>query len=308
MLSRTAALAFVLAPALLLGLAGVPSAGAQNLIANPDFDADLGGWTVSNNSFVQTVWQSEDARGSASSGSISITNTSASDDSRGGASQCIPVIAGADYRIRGEVQIPAGQPTSGNATVTLFWAPEPDCNGFISGQVGIRQNDRGAWTILQDIVTAPPGAASVRISLTVFKTVANGTLEAWFDRLRFQISSATACVPDANTLCLNNDRFRVTANWRRPDDSSGMGSGVELTGDTGYFWFFNPANVEMVVKVLDNCAGASQRFWVFAGGLTNVEVDLRVEDIETGQVRIYQNPLRSPFEPIQDTDAFDSCP
>lgn len=58
---------------------------------------------------------------------------------------------------------------------------------------------------------------------------------------------------------------------------------VQLTGDTGYFWFFNASNVELVVKVLDACHFG--RFWVFAGGLTNVDVDLTVTDTATGAVK-----------------------
>jgi len=80
-----------------------------------------------------------------------------------------------------------------------------------------------------------------------------------------------------------------------------------LTGDTGYFWFFNASNVEMVVKVLDTCS-FTDRFWVFAGGLTNVRVDITVTDTETGVVRTYRNPLNTPFQPIQDTNAFATCP
>jgi hypothetical protein len=115
------------------------------------------------------------------------------------------------------------------------------------------------------------------------------------------------CVPDATTLCLNNDRFMVDATFRTPAGQTGDGQAVQLTDDTGYFWFFNAANVEMVLKVLDGCP-VNNNYWVFAGGLTNVEVMIRVEDTETGDVRNYTNPLRTPFQPIQDTSAFATCP
>ncbi|MEM9293085.1 MAG: reprolysin-like metallopeptidase [Acidobacteriota bacterium] len=116
------------------------------------------------------------------------------------------------------------------------------------------------------------------------------------------------CVPSATVLCLNNDRFRVEAQWTRPNGDNGLGQGVELTDDTGYFWFFNSSNVEMVIKVLDACALNPSRFWVFAGGLTNVQVDITVTDTETNMAREYGNPLRTPFQPIQDTVGFDTCP
>jgi hypothetical protein len=116
------------------------------------------------------------------------------------------------------------------------------------------------------------------------------------------------CVPGTNTLCLLDDRFRVETTWRTPQGATGLGTGVELTPDTGYFWFFNANNVEMVVKVLDACNPPFNRFWVFAGGLTNVEVRLTVTDTDSGAVQVYTNPLRTPFQPIQDTEAFATCP
>ncbi len=114
------------------------------------------------------------------------------------------------------------------------------------------------------------------------------------------------CTANATTLCLQGGRFRVTVNWRTPNGNQGVGMGVPLTGDTGYFWFFNPANVEMVLKVLRGCSN-NGNFWVFAGGLTNVEATITVVDTETLARRVYINPLRTPFEPLQDTGAF-SCP
>jgi lysyl endopeptidase len=114
------------------------------------------------------------------------------------------------------------------------------------------------------------------------------------------------CTPNATTLCLNDGRFAVTVAWATDTGDSGAGQGVALTSDSGYFWFFNSANIEMVVKVLQACA-TNSRFWVFAGGLTNVDVVMTVTDTETGVQRVYTNPLGTAFLPLQDTAAF-SCP
>jgi hypothetical protein len=111
------------------------------------------------------------------------------------------------------------------------------------------------------------------------------------------------CNPDSTTLCLNNSRFSVQVGWEKPDGAVGEGQGVALTNDTGYYWFFTSANVEMVLKVLNAC-GVNGNYWVFAGGLTNVETDILVTDTQTGAVRTYQNPQRTPFAPIQDILAF----
>jgi len=118
---------------------------------------------------------------------------------------------------------------------------------------------------------------------------------------------AGPCAPDAHTLCLNHGRFTVSARWRSLHDGPADGTGVALTDDSGYFWFLNSANIEVVVKVLNAC-GAGGRYWVFAAGLTNVEVTLFVTDTQTGTLRTYLNPLGVPFAPIQDTAAFATCP
>ncbi len=116
------------------------------------------------------------------------------------------------------------------------------------------------------------------------------------------------CVVSDTQLCLNGGRFAVTANWEKLDGSTGSGHGVGLTGDSGYFWFFDSANIEVVIKVLNGCA-INSSYWVFAAGLTNVLVDLKVVDSETGAEYIQENPQGTAFAPIQDTTAFvASCP
>lgn len=121
-----------------------------------------------------------------------------------------------------------------------------------------------------------------------------------------QTGGPAGCFPGATSLCLANHRFKVEAAWRTSDGRTGAGQAVVLTGDTGYFWFFDASNVEAVVKVLDACT-FNQRFWVFAGGLTDVQVDLTVTDTASGAVRTWRNPQGTAFQPIQDTGAFATC-
>lgn len=120
---------------------------------------------------------------------------------------------------------------------------------------------------------------------------------------------AGGCVETDTAMCLTGHRFRVEATWRDFEGHSGVGQAVRLTSDSGYFWFFASSNIELVVKVLDACTlpGAND-FWIFAGGLTNVEVVLTVTDTLTGEVKEYSNDLGTPFQPIQDTAAFYTCP
>lgn len=108
-------------------------------------------------------------------------------------------------------------------------------------------------------------------------------------------------------LLLRDGRFSVTAEWNDFQGNSDAGNPSALTSDSGTFWFFDEANIEVVIKVLDGC-GINGNFWVFAAGLTNVGVVLTVEDNQTGQVNVYSNNLGDEFQPIQDIEAFATCP
>ncbi|HEX2464936.1 MAG TPA: Calx-beta domain-containing protein, partial [Thermoanaerobaculia bacterium] len=112
------------------------------------------------------------------------------------------------------------------------------------------------------------------------------------------------CVADAHTLCVRGGRFRVRADFRTAQ-LDGHGRATALSADAGYFTFFEEGNVEVLVKVHDACVAPFERFWVFAAGLTDVEVTLTVADTERDVVRRYDNPLGRAFPAIQDTGAFD---
>ena len=115
-----------------------------------------------------------------------------------------------------------------------------------------------------------------------------------------------SCTSTSTQLCLHNNRFQVGAEWRTPEGATGMGIAVRTTTDSGYFTFFNHDNVELTVKILDACSYV-QKLWFFAGGLTDVGVELTVTDTLTGQVRTYHHPVGTPFQPILDVEAFAGC-
>jgi len=112
---------------------------------------------------------------------------------------------------------------------------------------------------------------------------------------------------DPAALYLGGGRFRVDATWRTAKGATGTGTAVPLTDDTGTFWFFDSSNVELTVKVLNAC-GFNQRYWFFASGLTDVQVQLRVMDTATGRTKSYLNPLHTTFKAILDTGALATCP
>lgn len=128
-----------------------------------------------------------------------------------------------------------------------------------------------------------------------------------FDELMaFRQDASSSCVPSDASLCLDG-RFRVEAEWRTEAGPSSAAHAIGLTPKAGYFWFFDPSNVEIVAKSIDAC-GIGQGEWFFAAGMTTEGVDLKVTDTLTGDIRTYSNPAGQPFGPVQDTRAFSSCP
>ncbi|MEA2604424.1 MAG: hypothetical protein QOF89_5416 [Acidobacteriota bacterium] len=115
-------------------------------------------------------------------------------------------------------------------------------------------------------------------------------------------AKASVCVPDSLRLCLGGGRFAVEARWHDFQGNTGSGTAVPLSGDTGYFWFFSPTNVEVVLKVLDGRT-LNNKFWVFYGALSNVEYTLTVTDTQTGVVKTYTNPSGR-LGSVADTSAF----
>ena len=116
----------------------------------------------------------------------------------------------------------------------------------------------------------------------------------------------TACATGGRTLCLSGSRFKVTVSWTNPyatPPTSGVGTASTLTSDTGAFWFFEPSNIELVVKVLDG-RGTNGKFWVFYGALSDVAYTITITDTETGAVKTYANPAKH-LGSVADTSAFD---
>lgn len=162
----------------------------------------------------------------------------------------------------------------------------------------------GAAQSLINEIVANPSAFYVNVHSSEFPNGAiRGTLISSGSGSGQEAPST--CVPSDAVLCLTNNRFKVEATWTTTNGQTGAGHGVKLTNDSGYFWFFNADNVEMTVKTLNACSGGFASNWVFASGLTNVQVVLKVTDTSNGKVRTYANPQGVAYQAIQDTAAFD---
>jgi hypothetical protein len=170
--------------------------------------------------------------------------------------------------------------------------------------------------ILLSLLSFPCSSPGERVYETTFSiaSLAPGDypiylFDAQFRLLRssLRVWDAAGCVPSDIELCLGNGRFRLTVHWAAFDGSTGQGHPIPLRDDSGLFWFFDPANVELTVKVLDGC-GLNERYWVFVSSGSTVEYDLTVTDTHTGLSRPYGNALGAVPDLIADTDAFATCP
>jgi hypothetical protein len=119
-----------------------------------------------------------------------------------------------------------------------------------------------------------------------------------------RIVSTTPCAPDATTLCLLGDRFEVKATYTDYSNNTGAGQAVELTPDSGYFWFFDASNVEAVGKVVSFCS-VNGSFGFYAGGLTDVGVVMTVRDTVANQTQTFTNNRGHNFNMI--SSAFNTC-
>jgi hypothetical protein len=175
-----------------------------------------------------------------------------------------------------------------------------------------------AWSPVEDsqiYVCADQNGAATRPGYTNF--VAQGRVPAQpitevfasYRALGLRARFDAPCEPSPNALCLTDNRFKVEIEWERMNGDKGPGRSVTLAGreDSGLFWFFDPANLEMLIKVLDRCDSGFESFWVFYAATTNVGFELTVTDTLSGESKTYRNAVGATALPVADTQAFKTC-
>jgi hypothetical protein len=163
-----------------------------------------------------------------------------------------------------------------------------------TGQAKRYTNPAGRLASVGDTGAFP--APAVQATAPARAVPATGSAEG------FAATASAGCTPGPDRLCLQGGRFAVQAAWKDFSGHTGIGMAAGLTAVSGYFWFFAPANVEVLLKVLDG-RPLNGRFWVFYGALSSVEYTLTVTDTATGKVRTYKNPSGQ-FASVADTGAF----
>ncbi len=115
---------------------------------------------------------------------------------------------------------------------------------------------------------------------------------------------AGSCAPDATTLCLLDSRYSVRASWWTADGEAGDARVIPAgTNETGLFWFFEPSNWEVLIKVLDG-SGLNSHVWVYGASTTDVGYVVSVTDTVTETVREYRNEPGHAAPAITDAAAF----
>jgi plastocyanin len=199
------------------------------------------------------------------------------------------------------------------AEVMLTWTDS-------SGETGYRIERKTLGGSFQEVATAPANSTSAIVggleeaTLYTFRIRAeNGAGVSGYSNEASAATTATPapCVESATTLCLTNGRFQVEMVWWAPGGPATAATAIplEFAPESGLFYFVSPSNIEVLVKVLNACVPAlGNKFWVFFAATTNVELTMTVIDTQTGAVKVYTNPANTPAVPVQDTNAFATCP
>lgn len=142
--------------------------------------------------------------------------------------------------------------------------------------------------LLQDLRPGPASsepAQWTRVADGIYFTANDGLLGPQIWRID---SRSAGCVPSEDSLCLNHEQFQIDVVISDAQGAPRRAPSRPITEDTGSFWFFEPSNLELMVKVLDGRA-INDYFWTFFGSLTDVEFFLTVTDSATGLARRYGN-------------------
>lgn len=264
-------------------------------LSNPGGGAGLG--TPS----VRSVTISDNDQGGGSPGSLAFTGASfQASEGAGSASIAVSRSGGSQGAVSVQFATSDGSATAGNdytaVSGTLSWGDGDSADKSFA--VPIIDDLQGEPDETVNLTLASPGggAGLGSPSAAVLTLFDNDSVEPG------------PCVGDDHTLCLQDDRFRVRVTFTPPGGTSQPATAIPFTDRAGTFWFFNPNNIEMLIKVLNACVAPFDRYWVFFSATTNVEFTVTVDDTVALQQNVYRNPQGMVALPRADTQAFDTCP
>ena len=101
-----------------------------------------------------------------------------------------------------------------------------------------------------------------------------------------------------NNTCLQFGRFEVEAHWA--DNLPVKQIGISESSVLGYY--FDPDNLEMMVKVLDGCS-INGHYWVFFAAMTDQKFQVDVRDYQN-RTRLHWEHLGGAPTTVNHTQAF----
>ena len=184
------------AGAFVLWLVGLgANAGAQNLVANGDFDTGLESWTLG--SMAAFTWNPADWQGNPASGSGRHTNQAPCAGTSVRQCLVLPLPLAASYELGAAVSFQGG-PGMGSATVWATTYEGTSCAGVGTASfLGPASTVPGQWdSFLTPGLELPESTGAVAIDLVVTKPFVPGcpglpTISALFDHVRFGPTGTT---------------------------------------------------------------------------------------------------------------------
>jgi hypothetical protein len=167
-------------------------AGAQNLLLNPGFDNDVAGWSASGPGSI--AWSMLDANTNPASGSVQLTNSSATPSNGATVGQCLPMPARWAFRVSGKILVPSGpnQALSNTTRVDVRFASNSGCTQFLGGstQIGSTPSQLDAWHTAGPVVrVAPVGTVALQVRGLLTKIPAGGSIIAHFDDFSVEVDT-----------------------------------------------------------------------------------------------------------------------
>ena len=100
--------------------------------------------------------------------------------------------------------------------------------------------------------------------------------------------STETCCSRSQSLDFSSGRVRVKIDWQNPySGESGTAYGIPKGDAFGFFYYIDPNNPEVFVKVLDFGDGVAR---VFVGGLTDFYYKVTFTVLRTGQPLVFEKP------------------
>ncbi|MCG3195269.1 MAG: hypothetical protein DIJKHBIC_04546 [Thermoanaerobaculia bacterium] len=176
--------------------------------------------------------------------------------------------------------------TRDGGTVRLSWDPSPSAVGYL-----VRYTDEVAEAGFRNETTVLSTTSKTLSGLDANRPY-RFTVAA-FDRSgAYSVDSPSLSFGSSKAMLLSKGRVKVTV-WYRNQYSGQTGDALTIPqGDGfGYFYFSDPGNPEVFVKVLD--FGSTSPYLLFYAGLTDFEYRVTYANLETGKSVTFTKPAGS---------------